>query len=244
MAANSTSSRNRSDHVEVVGPDVMTTDRHCTYLAGQGALDSQRHLSDKSRNQNPYLYDVRREHILWVTSLCPKAYAGEWRCDNHPAQSRWPERCDRLAARRRRASALLDRSQQACRQSLINRPRGSNRFNPSRGPALGPEPSRDPRRSEAPGPCGVTARVGPRPRALPLILATAPLMRRARCAITIRLPAYLPPGVRRASTSSLSVVSRYPGGRSAPHARLLCTAGRLEAGSPTGREVSPPSSTD
>lgn len=80
----------RSDRVEVVGPDVMTTDGHCTYLAGQGGrwiLNDT--YPDKSRNQNPYLYDVRRgtRHPLGHFAL-PKAYAGEWRCDNHPRSSR------------------------------------------------------------------------------------------------------------------------------------------------------------
>jgi hypothetical protein len=44
---------------------------------------------DKSRNQNPYVFDVLRgtRHPLGHFAS-PTAYSGEWRCDTHPRSSR------------------------------------------------------------------------------------------------------------------------------------------------------------
>ena len=47
----------RTDKVEVVGPDVMTVNGHCTYLPGKRWILNDTY-PDKQRNQHPYLYDV------------------------------------------------------------------------------------------------------------------------------------------------------------------------------------------
>ncbi|MFO0907391.1 MAG: hypothetical protein U0794_03350 [Isosphaeraceae bacterium] len=78
-----------SDRVEVVAPDVMTVNGHCTYLPG---TDSRWILNDtypdRQRLQHPYLYDTQRgtRHALGAF-LSPPAYTGEWRCDTHPRSS-------------------------------------------------------------------------------------------------------------------------------------------------------------
>jgi hypothetical protein len=74
----------RTQNVEVVGPDVMTVNGHCTYLPGQHWILNDTY-PDKDRNQNPYLYEVptgRRVPLGHFQS--PPEYTGEWRCDTHP----------------------------------------------------------------------------------------------------------------------------------------------------------------
>jgi len=80
--------KDRTDQVEVVGPDVMTADGHCTYLPGQRFILNDSY-PDKARRQNPYLFDVRdgTRHPLGHFES-PKEYTGEWRCDTHPRASR------------------------------------------------------------------------------------------------------------------------------------------------------------
>lgn len=80
----------KTDKVEVVGPDVMTVNGHCTYLNRDGGsrwiLNDT--YPDKERNQNVYLYDVPSGRRLPLGSFqSPAAYTGEWRCDTHPRSS-------------------------------------------------------------------------------------------------------------------------------------------------------------
>jgi hypothetical protein len=74
----------KSDKVEVIGPDVMTVNGHCTYLPGNKWILNDTY-PDKQRNQNPYLYNVAsgKRYPLGRFQL-PREYSGEWRCDTHP----------------------------------------------------------------------------------------------------------------------------------------------------------------
>ena len=70
--------------VDVVGPDVMTRDGHCTYLPGSEWIVNDTY-PDRERNQSVYLYHVstgRRRTLGQFPS--PRQYTGEWRCDTHP----------------------------------------------------------------------------------------------------------------------------------------------------------------
>jgi hypothetical protein len=76
--------RDKTDQVEVVGPDVMTVNGHCTYLPGNRWILNDTY-PDKERLQHPYLYEVasaRRVPLGHFPS--PPQYTGEWRCDLHP----------------------------------------------------------------------------------------------------------------------------------------------------------------
>jgi len=69
---------------EVVGPDVMTVNGHCTYLPGQRWILNDTY-PDRDRNQNPYLYEVRTGRRVPLGHFhAGSEYAGEWRCDLHP----------------------------------------------------------------------------------------------------------------------------------------------------------------
>lgn len=76
--------RDRTSKAEVVGPDVMTVNGHCTYLPGNRWILNDTY-PDKQRLQHPYLFEVatgRRVPLGHFAS--PPEYTGEWRCDNHP----------------------------------------------------------------------------------------------------------------------------------------------------------------
>ncbi len=82
--------KDRTDEVEVVGPDDMTVNGHNTYLPG---TDNRWVLNDtypdKQRLQHPYLYHLpTRRKIALGHFLSPPEYTGEWRCDTHPRSSR------------------------------------------------------------------------------------------------------------------------------------------------------------
>ncbi len=79
--------RDKTEEVQVVAPDVMTVNGHCTYLPGKQWILNDTY-PDKQRLQNPYLYHVptARRYPLGHF-LSPKAYSGEWRCDTHPRLS-------------------------------------------------------------------------------------------------------------------------------------------------------------
>lgn len=82
--------RDRSDDVQVVGPDVMTLNGHNTYVPNtndEWILNDT--YPDKQRLQHPYLFHVptgRRVPLGHFHS--PAEYKSEWRCDNHPCASR------------------------------------------------------------------------------------------------------------------------------------------------------------
>lgn len=49
--------RDKSEQVDVVGPDVMTVNGHCTYLPGNRYILNDTY-PDKDRNQNVFLYEI------------------------------------------------------------------------------------------------------------------------------------------------------------------------------------------
>jgi len=76
--------QDKTDRVEVVGPDVMTVNGHCTYLPGNRWILNDTY-PDKQREQNPYLYEVAGgKRVPLGHFRLPAEYAGEWRCDTHP----------------------------------------------------------------------------------------------------------------------------------------------------------------
>jgi hypothetical protein len=77
----------RTDNVNVVGPEVMTENGHCTYLKDRRWILNDTY-PDRGRLQHPYLYDDTRgtRHPLGHFRS-PAEYAGEWRCDTHPRSS-------------------------------------------------------------------------------------------------------------------------------------------------------------
>jgi hypothetical protein len=83
--------KDRSDVVEVIGPEEMTSNGHNTYLPG---TNNEWVLNDTypqgiRRLQNPYLYHIpSRRRVPLGHFPSPKAYTGEVRCDNHPCASR------------------------------------------------------------------------------------------------------------------------------------------------------------
>jgi hypothetical protein len=80
----------RTDHVEVVGPEVMTENGHITYVPGRhNELVLCDTYPDQQRLQHPYLYHVPTKRKLPLGHFTsPKPYTGEWRCDTHPRASR------------------------------------------------------------------------------------------------------------------------------------------------------------
>jgi hypothetical protein len=80
----------RSDRVEVVGPDVMTVNGHNTFVPGtsnEWVLNDT--YPDKQRLQHPYLYHIPTNRRVPLGHFhSPPEYQGEWRCDTHPCASR------------------------------------------------------------------------------------------------------------------------------------------------------------
>ncbi len=77
----------RTDRVEVVAPEVMTVNGHCTYLPGNQWILNDTY-PDKQRNQHVYLYEVATGRRVPLGSFhSPPEYTGEWRCDTHPRSS-------------------------------------------------------------------------------------------------------------------------------------------------------------
>jgi len=76
--------RDKTDRVEVVAPDVMTVNGHCTYLPGSRWILNDTY-PDKQRFQHVYLYDTKTHTRHPLGSFySPPEYTGEWRCDTHP----------------------------------------------------------------------------------------------------------------------------------------------------------------
>lgn len=72
---------------EVIGPDVMTRDGHCTYLPDRDWIVNDAY-PDSQREQQVYLYHVPTGRKVEVGRYhSPPAYAGEWRVDTHPRHS-------------------------------------------------------------------------------------------------------------------------------------------------------------
>ena len=76
--------RDRTEQVDVVAPDLMPVNGHCTYLPGNRWILNDTY-PDKERLQHVYLYDTKTNtrHPLGDFHS-PKEYTGEWRCDTHP----------------------------------------------------------------------------------------------------------------------------------------------------------------
>lgn len=81
--------KDKTRDVEVIGPDVMTRDGHCTYLPrhdDRWILNDS--YPDRDRLQNPYLFDVKTGVVHPLGGFpSPKEYTGEWRVDTHPRSS-------------------------------------------------------------------------------------------------------------------------------------------------------------
>jgi hypothetical protein len=72
---------------EVIAPDVMTRDGHCTYLPDRDWIVNDTY-PDAKREQTVYLYHLptgRRVELGRYFS--PPEYTGEWRVDTHPRHS-------------------------------------------------------------------------------------------------------------------------------------------------------------
>ncbi len=77
----------RTSRVEVVGPEVMTSNGHNTYLPGNEWILNDTY-PDRERLQHPYLYHVESGRRVPLGHFySPEAYRGEWRCDLHPRAS-------------------------------------------------------------------------------------------------------------------------------------------------------------
>jgi hypothetical protein len=77
----------RTENTEVVGPDQMVVNGHCTYLPGNRWILNDTY-PDRDRNQNPYLYEVRTGKVVPLGHFhSPREYDGELRCDLHPRYS-------------------------------------------------------------------------------------------------------------------------------------------------------------
>jgi hypothetical protein len=74
----------RTQQVDVVAPDAMVVNGHCTYLPGNRYILNDTY-PDRERLQHVYLYDTAQARRIPVGDfLSPAAYSGEWRCDTHP----------------------------------------------------------------------------------------------------------------------------------------------------------------
>lgn len=79
----------QTDQVEVVAPEVMPLNGHCTYLPPDGKWILNDTYPDDDRLQHPYLYEIATGRRVPIGHfLSPPEYKGEWRCDNHPRYSR------------------------------------------------------------------------------------------------------------------------------------------------------------
>ena len=77
--------KDRSNHVERVGEDVMTRNGHCTYLPGNEWILNDTYPDREKREQHVYLYHVATGRRVPLGHFhLPKTYSGEWRCDTHP----------------------------------------------------------------------------------------------------------------------------------------------------------------
>lgn len=76
--------RDKSGAVDVVAPDQMTVNGHCTYLPGNRWILNDTY-PDRDRLQHVYLYDLQTKRRVPVGDFpSPPEYTGEWRCDTHP----------------------------------------------------------------------------------------------------------------------------------------------------------------
>lgn len=76
--------------VEVIGPDVMAENGHCSFLPDKQWILNDTY-PDRHRAQHPYLYHVPTgkrftlgNFVVPKEYISPKGYSYEWRCDTHP----------------------------------------------------------------------------------------------------------------------------------------------------------------
>ena len=80
--------QDHTNKIEVVGPGILDTYGHCSYLPGNEWILSDSY-PDPQRNQNPHLYHVKTKRRISLGLFhSPQEYTGEWRCDTHPRCSR------------------------------------------------------------------------------------------------------------------------------------------------------------
>lgn len=73
-----------TEKVEVIAPEVMVVNGHCTYLPNKRWILNDTY-PDRERKQNPYLYDtVGQKRYPLGHFYSPPEYTGEFRCDTHP----------------------------------------------------------------------------------------------------------------------------------------------------------------
>ena len=78
---------------EVVGPEAMVVDGHCSYLPGGEWILNDCYPGEGERLQQLYLYHAATQRRVELGAFAaPPEYTGEWRCDLHPRRSpdgRW-----------------------------------------------------------------------------------------------------------------------------------------------------------
>ena len=76
--------QDQTEESEVVAPDIMPLNGHCTYLPGNKWILNDTY-PDEDRLQHPYLYELASgRRVPLGHFLSPPEYTGEWRCDTHP----------------------------------------------------------------------------------------------------------------------------------------------------------------
>ena len=74
--------------VEVVGPEAMTVNGHCSYLPGGEWILNDTYPGGDPRVQTLYVYHPATNRRVGLGSFeAPPEYSGEWRCDLHPRSS-------------------------------------------------------------------------------------------------------------------------------------------------------------
>lgn len=79
--------KDRTDQIEVVGPEKMPVNGHNTYLTGTNGewILNDTYPQGKDRHQTPYLYHAPSGKRVELGHFhLPPDYKGEWRCDLHP----------------------------------------------------------------------------------------------------------------------------------------------------------------
>lgn len=81
--------KDKTEEVEVVAPEVMPKNGHCTYLPPDSEWILNDTYPDQERLQHPYVYEIATGNRVPLGHFhSPPEYTGEWRCDNHPRYSR------------------------------------------------------------------------------------------------------------------------------------------------------------
>jgi hypothetical protein len=80
--------KDKTDEIQIVGPDKMVENGHNTYVPNTNAewiLNDTYPYRDPGRRQTLYLYHVPTDRkVVLGRFFEPKHFTGEWRCDLHP----------------------------------------------------------------------------------------------------------------------------------------------------------------